>query len=97
MNRHAAAGIDFIGDLHTGISIAADAVLGRQQRHELQVLVSRDEIDVRGPASIDAGVIGNQSHPAAAKRGGNIFEEHLDPGSDGPFSGRQYGRRASRR
>ena len=59
---------------------AADAVFGREQRDELQVLVLRDQVDVGRPRAVDRAVIGDQPDALAAQRRRERRQEHLDAG-----------------
>ena len=59
-------------------TVAADAVLGREQRDQLQVLVARDQIDGRHAGAIDRAVVGDEPDPLAAEIGRQVREEHVD-------------------
>jgi hypothetical protein len=41
--------VDFVRDRGSRLSVAADSVLGREERNELQVFALRDQVDVQAP------------------------------------------------
>ena len=53
----------------------------REERHELQVLVPRNEVDVERPGAVDAAVVGNEADALSAQRRGHVSEENLDAGA----------------
>ena len=93
VDRHAGLFIDIIGDPDTRLGGAADTMLRRQQRHELQVVVLRDQINVRRARPVDPRVIGDETNPLAPQRRRQIGEEDLDAGAYGLLGAETYGHR----
>jgi hypothetical protein len=82
-DRDAGLWILLVSHCRTRRRIAADAVLGREEGDQLQVLMLRDQIDVRCARAIHGAVIGDQRDALAAKRRRDIGEKDLDPGPHG--------------
>ena len=67
-----------VGDPDARLGGPADAVLWGQQRHQPQVGMCGDQVDVGGAGAVDTGVVGDQTDPLAAQRRRHIGQEHLD-------------------
>ena len=63
-------------------------MLRREQDDQLQVLVPRDEIDVRRPRAIDAALVGDETDAFTAQRLRDIGNEYVDTGQDRRVGGR---------
>ena len=71
-------------------AVAANAVLGGEQRDQPQPAVARDQVDVRHAGAIDRAVVGDEPDALAAEIGRQVLEEHLDAR---PNRARTIGRR----
>jgi len=65
--------------IHDG---AADAMLGREERDELEVRVTSDKVDVRNAGTVDGGVVRQKREAFSAKCRGHVCKEHLDAGTN---------------
>jgi hypothetical protein len=57
-------------------------VLRREQRNQLQIFVTGDQVDVRHALAIDPAVIRDQADALASQRLGDVLDEHVDARPD---------------
>jgi hypothetical protein len=60
------------------VELAADAVLGREERHQLKAPGLLEHIDGRPPLQVTPGVVGHQAHAQALQRGKARLLPHVD-------------------
>jgi hypothetical protein len=68
--------------VRTGGCGSTNAVLGCEQRYELEIPVICDEIDVGNAVAIDGALIRNQSDAFSAQGRWHVGEEYLDSGNN---------------
>jgi hypothetical protein len=71
---------------------AADPVLGREQRHQLQILVRGDEVDLGRSSAVDACMVRDQTDALPAHLLRDVRKEHFDARPDA-VAGARYGLR----
>jgi hypothetical protein len=67
------------GDLLALGGHAADAVLGREERHQLQPRRRGQDVDGRPPVAPDARVVGDQPHALPRQHRRHLVREHVHP------------------
>ncbi len=82
-DRNARLPIGLVRNLLALGGVATDAVFRRQQRHESQLSVLRNKVDVRRPGAVNAALVGDEANALAAHPGRNVGKEHFDSGSHG--------------
>jgi hypothetical protein len=78
--RDAGRGVRLVLDLEARRSDSAETMLGGKQRHELQVLVPRDEVDVHVSRAVGRRMIGDETDALSLERCGDVGDEDFDPG-----------------
>ena len=80
MDPDAGLRVGLVLDLLARGDRSPDAVLGREQGDELQVLVPRDQIDDRRSRTVDRRLVGDETDTLSAQRRRHVGEKHLDAG-----------------
>ena len=92
VDGHARGRVDGIVDLVAGVYVAAHAVFGGEQGHELHAGSLVQDIDCRLELVVDARRIGDQAYSLALERCEAVVAQHLYAGLYLGRSGQHCGR-----